>query len=158
MQLAKLLPFRCNKTTFFHVYIRVKNKTDFTHPKLGIFWFLPTRTGHRFVGLAHDVARVDLIGGFKTIEEGHADTWAKVVAADRSLSRYGYEHFPRGRVNWCEEGNTFLLLADAAIFGRNLHKVVIDRWNLGKETVRLLTDSHYRTNKLPSLISRGGRS
>jgi len=125
----------------------VRDKFDYTPSKLGIFWFLPTRTGHRFIGLAHDAAQVDFIGGFKTIEEGLVDTWPK--AADGSLSRYGYEYFPSGRVNWREEDNAFLILADASIFRRNLHKVVIEHWNLGGETVHLLTDPHCRTNKLP---------
>lgn len=137
--------------------MRVKNKLAFDPPKLGIFWFLPTRNGYRFVSLAHDVARVKLIGGFKTIEEGHVDTWSRVVAADGSLSQFGYEYFPRGRVNWRAEDDTFLLLADPSIFSLNLHMAVADRWNLIGHAFQFLTDPHYRTNKLPSFF-RGGRA
>lgn len=106
------------------------------------------------MSLARDAARVKLIGGFKTIDEGHVDTWPEVAAADIRLSRYGYEHFPRGRVNWRGEDKSFLLLADPVVFKLDLHKVVIDRWNLSGHSIQLLTDPHYQTNKLPSFFSR----
>jgi hypothetical protein len=137
--------------------MRVKNNLENTSQKIGIFWFLPTRNGHRFISLAHDVSRVDLIGGFKTIDEGHVDIWPKVVAADRTLRRFSYEYFPRGRINWREEDNRFILLADLSIFKRNLHQVVTERWNLSEEAVHPLDDAHYRTNKLPSFF-RGGHA
>ncbi|TBF89207.1 hypothetical protein [Rhizobium leguminosarum] len=122
--------------------------------RLGIFWFVKTGGNHRLVSLAHVVDKVALIGGFKTVEEGHVDTWPKVIAADRNLARYGYEYFPRGRVNWREEDNAFLLLADAHIFDLNLHAVIIARWHLG-HNVRLLKDPHYKTNRLPTVFRKG---
>ncbi len=126
--------------------------------KIGIFWFVPTSESHQLICLAHEASRVRTIGGFKTIDEGHVDTWAKVQKVNRALEPFGYEHFPRGRVNWREDDGAFLLLADPAIFDRNLHSVIVDRWNLQRETVHLIRDSHYRTNQLPSFFSRGGRA
>ncbi|MBX5157618.1 hypothetical protein HJB89_10825 [Rhizobium sp. NZLR8] len=123
-------------------------------PRLGIFWFVKTGGKHRLVSLAHDVGKVASIGGFKTIEEGHVDVWSEAAVADRSLAQYGYEYFPRGRVNWREEDNAFLLLADVRIFALNLHTVVIDRWHLG-DNVMLLEDPHHKTNRLPTSSEKG---
>ncbi|MCJ9691384.1 hypothetical protein MOV76_07020 [Rhizobium sp. PRIMUS64] len=132
----------------------MKNATTSQAPRLGIFWFVESRGNLRLVSLAHDVGKVASIGGFKTIEEGHVDAWSKVAAADRSIARFDYEYFPRGRVNWREEDNAFLLLADAHIFALNLQAVIIDRWHLG-DNVMLLKDPHHKTNRLPTVFRKG---
>ncbi|MDM9628462.1 hypothetical protein QTL95_21430 [Rhizobium sp. S152] len=124
--------------------------------KIGIFWFVPAGKSYQLICLAHEASRVHTIGGFKTIEEGHVDTWAKVQKVNRALRPFGYEHFPRGRVNWREVDGAFLLLADPSIFDCELHSVIIERWNLQAENVYLIRDSHYRTNQLPTFFSRGG--
>lgn len=156
MQQKISIEFWCYITAVSHVYVPMKASSENPPAKIGIFWFVPTSTSHQLVCLAHEARRVQTIGGFKTIDEGHVDTWAEAQKVNRSLRPFGYEHFPRGRVNWRAEDGAFLLLADRAIIERNLHSVIIERWNLKWETVHLIRDSHYRTNQLPSLLSRGG--
>ncbi|WP_259673934.1 MBL fold metallo-hydrolase [Rhizobium sp. NZLR10] len=131
----------------------MRDKTSFSAPRLGIIWFVPTTgKGYRFTSLANDCERVSVIGGFKTVDEGHVDTWSKVVAADRRLSRYDYEYFPRGRVNWRQEDNAFLLLADPRIFDLKLHNVVAQRWHL--ERNRAFAHRHTLRNKHASITFR----
>ncbi|WP_064832669.1 hypothetical protein [Rhizobium phaseoli] len=158
MQQRFSIGFWCYILAFSHVYAPMKASCESRLPKIGIFWFVPAKIDRQLICVAREIGRVQTVVGFKTIKEGHVDTWAKAQKVCRSLRPFGYEHFPRGRVNWREHDGAFLLLADPSIFDRNLHTAIIERWSLQQETVHLFRDSHYRTNQLPSIFSRGGRA
>jgi hypothetical protein len=114
--------------------------------RLGVFWFVPaTRAQHRLYEFSRNVEDIPSIGGFRTLDEGHVDIWPTLVKRDFELSSVGYEHFPRGRVNWREDDEKFLLLADRYIFANGLHQVIIEQWNLPISSVLLLTDAHYKS-------------
>lgn len=125
-------------------------------PRLGIFWFVRLSDEYEFLEISTPIEQVALIGGFKTTEESHIAGWKKLATKDRRLSRYSYEYFPRGRVNWREDDDSFLLLADINILRNNLHQKVIEGWNLPVEKVIVQTDAHYRTNSLPTIYDRRG--
>lgn len=100
--------------------------------------------------------QVERIGGFRTLDEGHVDVWDKLAAAHRELSPYGYDYFPRGRVNWREADNKFLLLADRYILRRNLQRTIVSRWALPESDTIAMADPHYRTQRLPTLFNDRG--
>lgn len=121
-------------------------------PRLGLFWFVGTSDDYRFVGLSKDAEDVPTIGGFKTLDEGHVDVWEDVVRKTPELSRYGYEFFPRGRVNWAADDDRYILLADRRILALRLHLEVVDVWHLPKDRLLVLSDPHYRCHSLTTAL------
>lgn len=124
-------------------------------PRLGIFWFVPTADGSsRFVELSAPADEIPLIAGFRTIETGHVDHWPHVVRADPSLRDVPYEDYPRGRVNFIEEDDTWLLLLDQRLRRREFVDVVVAAWSLPRKSLRVETDSHYCSKHSIGLPSR----
>lgn len=121
-------------------------------PRLGIFWMVPADGGARMAALSHPEIDVPIIGGSRTTEDSHVDAWRRVCAAYRGLSRYSYEHFPRGRVNWREEDGRYLLLADRLIIETGRHEALARRWRLPLDRLTVARDSHYRTSGLSTLF------
>lgn len=115
-------------------------------PRLGIFWFAPTRSGWRFLSRSKRFDQIQTIAGFKTYEPGHADVWDAVRKRDPGLAQLSYDQVPRGRVNWREADSTFLLLADEIILARNLHMMLTEKWRLPRDRVHVLRDLHYSTS------------
>ena len=124
--------------------------TNDINPRIGLFWFLGVDLDE-LIGLSYAVADIPDIGGFRTIEEGHYDTWRALCRSRKSLSAYGYEFFPRGRVNW-SEADGFILLADTMIVASGRHSDVISSWFLPGST-KVMTDSHYRHHSLTTIIT-----
>lgn len=129
-----------------------KQRSSSPQPRLGVFWFIPWKDRHRFAAksLPHD--QVANIGGIKTFPESHEEVWSEIARIDGHLGSFEYEYFPRGRVNWIEERDQFLLLADRQILRLDLHLVVIERFRLDAVDFQVMSDSHYQTNSLPSLL------
>lgn len=123
-----------------------------SEPRLGLFWFIPSNGKYRFASKSLPLSEVEAVSGIKTLEDGHPSVWKEVVRLDRSLRHYEYEFFPRGRVNWIEDDNRFLIVADSLILRKKLEKVIIDRFRLNGCSIRLLTDPHYRVNRLPTIF------
>lgn len=121
-------------------------------PRIGLFWFIPSGSSFRFAGKSRPLVRVATIGGMKTLSDGHPEVWKALIKRDLSLGTYQYEFFPRGRVNWIEEGNQFLVLGDPVVFERELEKIVVRKFQLTGCNNRFLTDPHYRVNQLPTLL------
>lgn len=124
--------------------------TDDSTPRIGLFWFIGADMDE-LIGLSHSVVAIPTIGGFRTIEEGHYDTWRALCRSRKNLSAYGYEFFPRGRVNW-SEADGFILLADKMIVASGKHHAVISSWFLPGST-KIMTDSHYRHHTLTTIIT-----
>jgi hypothetical protein len=122
-------------------------------PRIGLFWFVPSPRGAMLLGVSHPFERVDTLGGFKTAKEAHVDVWENLKRGHPSIRDYAYEHFPRGRVNWSQDDDTFLLLADKQVFERGLERGLITRWHLPADKVKTMLDPHYRTQSLPSSMA-----
>lgn len=123
-------------------------------PRLGIFWMVPANGAERLVTISHPEQNVPIVAGFRTTIDGHVDAWERICIAHRHLSRYSYEHFPRGRVNWREEDGRYLLLADRRIVRTGRHLAVARRWHLPLDRLTVALDLHYRTNALSTLFER----
>lgn len=88
---------------------------------------------------------VPTLGGFKTHPQGHIDVWEEFRRERQDLLRFPYEYFPRGRVNWREDDDTYLFLADALVFEQQLHQILLEDWHLRSEQVLFLRDPHYNS-------------
>ncbi len=121
-------------------------------PRLGLFWFVPEHSAFEMKGVSQPLSEVPNLGGFRTVALGHFDVWKAICVETPSLAEFGYEYFPRGRVNWAEDPGEFLLLVDRSIIAEGQTNTVIHSWNLPVEETRVMTDAHYRTHKLTSII------
>lgn len=123
---------------------RVKQTIE---PRIGLF-FTPYVDG-RFDILerSQPLTEIDCIAGFRTYPEGHLDVWKQETKKQPELHLYPYEYFPRGRVNWREEDDTYLFLADRIVFDQKLHESICLLWHLNGLSVKFMLDSHYKTTE-----------
>jgi hypothetical protein len=118
---------------------------------VGLFWGLAAKTDWKFIGVSSPLSQVEAIGGFRTHPRGHADVWPYVVRRHPELLGLPYEALPRGRVNWVEEGDRFLLLLDARLRTDAFIAKIMRRWHLPLERTLPMTDPHYRTTASESI-------
>lgn len=117
-------------------------------PRLGILWFVPAGDGtSRFVELSDKADDVPLIGGFRTLETGHVDHWKKVVREDPSLRGVPYEAYPRGRANYRESDDAWLLLLDRKLLRQEFVDIVVEAWALPRDRLQVMSDPHYKSTK-----------
>ena len=120
-------------------------------PEIGIFWFIPSDPP-KIIGASTSYECVDIIGGFRTLDKSHEEFWRYVGGQQPELAAYGYEYFPRGRVNWREQDDMFILLADATIIAARLHLKILQEWHLPENRLQIMTDLHYRRHSLTTLF------
>lgn len=119
-----------------------------TGPRLGILWFVPTATGaSRLVELSLPARDVPLIGGFRTLDTGHVDYWPKAVRDMPELRGTPYEAFPRGRANYRESDDAWLLLLDRQLLRQEFVEMIVGAWSLPRSRLQILTDPHYRGSR-----------
>lgn len=123
-----------------------------TDARIGLFWFVGVKHDE-MIGFSQPIVDVPLLGGFRTVEEGHDAVWRSLSRSRPDLAPFGYEYFPRGRVNW-SEADGFILLADKAILAAGRHAHVISGWHLPTDTI-VMTDPHYRRHSLTTLFKEG---
>ncbi|KAA2235882.1 hypothetical protein [Salinarimonas soli] len=117
-------------------------------PSLGLFWFARTeRQTCVFVGAARSFVEVAEIAGFRTLEEGHVEIWPFIQRRESYLRSYEYEDFPRGRVNWIADENTWLLLLDQKLNSQPYIKRIVECWRIPTERLRVAPDPHYRSSE-----------
>jgi hypothetical protein len=122
-----------------------KSSVTKTEPRIGLFWGLPVSNKWRFVGISSPLSQVDAIGGFRTHPRGHIEVWPHILRRYPELRDRDYEAVPRGRVNWVEEGDQFLLLLDTHLQTRKFIAKIMQRWHLPEERTRVMSDPHYQT-------------
>lgn len=121
-------------------------------PRLGILWFVPAPGGgSRLVELSSIAEDVQLIGGFRTLEMGHVDYWPAVVRHDPTLREVPYEAYPRGRANWREDDDTWLLLLDRKLHRAPFIDLVVATWSLPRDRLEVMADPHYRSSRTVEL-------
>ena len=126
----------------------MENKPEELAPRLGILWFVEAGEGtSRFVELSEKAEDVPLIGGFRTLETGHIDHWRTVVRHDPSLRGVPYEAYPRGRANYRESDDAWLLLLDRKLLGQEFVNIVLEAWALPRDRLRVLSDPHYKSTR-----------
>jgi hypothetical protein len=119
---------------------------DLRTPSLGLFWFTPDVLGGWAIrSLARPVEAVPLIGGFRTLNDGHAEVWRRF----RGHLSLDYGDYPRGRVNWREEDQRYLLLLDPVLLRQGGRAAVLSHFWLPESGTLVLTDAHYRSRLLP---------
>lgn len=119
-------------------------------PQIGVFWALPiSRHGWDVVAVSQPFDEVPLIGGFRTMEAGHIDLWPRIRRDTRPGVMGEYEDHPRGRVNWREEDERFLLLLDPALRRPGWIARVMARFALPSAGTLVMTDSHYHSTRKP---------
>ena len=119
-------------------------------PLLGVFWALPI-SGHTWdiVAVSCPFGEVPQIGGFRTLEAGHVDLWPRIPGETGREVIGEYEDYPRGRVNWREEDQRFLLLLDPTLRRPSWVARVMARFALPVASTLVMTDPHYRAKRKP---------
>lgn len=113
--------------------------------KLAVFWGLRARDRtRRPAGLFVPAGEAPFIGGFRTIEAGHVDLWPKLVARCPKLRGREYDEVPRGRVNWRQEDDRYLVLLDRTLMTESFTAMLRARLCLPQRQVILMGDPHYR--------------
>lgn len=91
--------------------------------KQGVFWAVPTGGG------------VELICRFDDTR-GHSEIWETVVAERPAWKKYGYEHFPRGRV-W-QNGDGATIFLDPKLQRQEILDEIAKKFRL--ETYKVVSD------------------
>jgi hypothetical protein len=103
------------------------------------------------VAILRPFSEVLPIGGFRTLEEGHVDLWTR-IRREAGSEVYGeYEDYPRGRVNWREDDQRFLLLMDPTLLRPSWVARVMACFSLPAESTLVMTDPHYRSKHKPPI-------
>lgn len=91
--------------------------------KQGVFWVIPNEGGFELV-CRFDETR------------GHSEIWEEIIAERPALKKYGYEHFPRGRVWKSGDGATVFL--DPKIKKPTIIEEIAEKFSL--ETYEIISD------------------
>ena len=120
--------------------------------RLGVFWALPiSGRAWDIVSVSCPFHEVPAIGGFRTLEAGHVDLWPRIRQKTGPEVTGEYEDFPRGRVNWREEDQRFLLLLDPMLHRPGWVARVRAMFALPAASTLIMTDTHYRSVRKPPL-------
>lgn len=126
----------------------MSSETTARPPRLGILWFVQSDDGtSRFVELSEKAEDVPLIGGFRTLDIGHVDHWKDVAKVDPSLRGVPYEAYPRGRANYRESDDTWLLLLDRKLLRQEFVDIVVEAWSLPRDRLKVTDDPHYKSSR-----------
>ena len=121
-------------------------------PRLGLFWALPLSGDFwDIVAVSCPFAEVPQIGGFRTLEAGHVALWSRIRRETGPEVVGEYEDYPRGRVNWREEDQRFLLLLDPTLRRPSWVARVMACFNLPVANTLVMTDPHYRAKRKPPI-------
>ena len=115
-------------------------------PRLGIFWGIWIGDGKAaIVPISVPEKEVPVIGGFRTLDSGHVDVWPEIQRTVPMLRGKEYDEVPRGRVNWREEDDRYLLIADRKLLGDDFLKEIMALFKLPDAKTLVMSDPHYRT-------------
>ncbi len=136
-----------------------------TDPHLGIFWLagplvpgeMPRVDKPQLLAVTTPASEVPLIGGFRTTDLGHIDLWPSFQRQNAFLRGLPYEFFPRGRVNYLADSDTYLVLLDPEIVRSGFLGLIDVRFGLPTSR-RVMTDAHYKTRVKLDFQSRVPRS
>lgn len=120
--------------------------------RLGVFWALPiSAEAWDIVAISCSFGDVPQIGGFRTLEAGHVDLWARIRRETGPQVIGEYEDYPRGRVNWREEDLRFLLLLDPTLRRPSWIARVMACFALPAASTIVMTDPHYWAKRKPPI-------
>ena len=119
-------------------------------PLLGVFWAVPQnlKTYKNFKLITYGKPATDIpdIGGFKTLDDGHDLIWQQEITSKRvELKPFGYEFFPRGRINFIAGSGHYLILIDRFFASAKWLKQIKQEFNLQQPTCKVMLDAHYQT-------------
>jgi hypothetical protein len=129
--------------------------------KVGIFWGLREDVDpHRFSLIvdATNISEAEPYATFLTHPRGHYEVWENwrrlgpAVLAKRGLPQqiawHEYEDFPRGRVVFNTEDNTFVIYADQRLQAPSFLSDVIRVFELETQRSVVRSDAHYRSQPM----------
>lgn len=125
-------------------------------PHVGIFWFVPSHSGHAFLLTDRTpLPKAEAYGDCLTHAQGHYEYWSNLARfGEAGLSTRGlptipvqfeYEEFPRGRVVFRVPDNRFTIFADRKLFARPYIGRVIADFGLPVIACDVYGDAHYRS-------------
>ena len=119
-----------------------KTKEGAPHsPKIGIFWLVQGK----LIVLGIPFSDGAGYGEYATYGPSHYDKWRELQRSGVAPHECEYEEFPRGRVMFNRNTETFLLLADTCILGdKQMLNRVMQEMHLPKAKTISDRDSHYR--------------
>jgi hypothetical protein len=110
-------------------------------PNIGIFWVVRGK----LILLGIPFTEGKGYGDYAIFEPSHHDKWRELQRSGTAPHDCEYEEFPRGRVMFNRQTETFLLLADTCILGnRQMLNQIMQEMKLPKGQTVFDRDSHYR--------------
>lgn len=123
--------------------------------KVGIFWGVPRGAGFTLVTDATPLAAAEPYGDLLTHSRGHYEVWeAWRRLGGGGLARRGlpgvialseYEAFPRGRIVYDTEAETFTIYADRKLQTAAFLGELVRAFGLGDRRRVVRSDAHYRS-------------
>lgn len=122
--------------------------------KVGFFWLVPSRLGgDQALGDALSLKKAERYGEALTHPTGHYEFWQEMQKrgpawlrarnVSGSILANEYEDWPRGRVTYQVDSQRYNVLAHPSIFRPSRLVLVIEMFNLQRQSVALATDLHY---------------
>jgi|ERR1700687_873432 len=123
--------------------------------RLGVFWFFGEgRERSRFIGISRPWTEITSIEGRRSLSLTHEQGWTYAQTLYPQLKAVGFDHFPRGRLEWQTDTEQWRLYVDQKLLRGAFVTTVLLNWRPPKEQLVVLADSQYRSNAsigLPAL-------
>lgn len=108
--------------------------------KVGIFFVVNKKILYEFI----DIKNAEVYGEFKVYNGSHYEVWSEKY---ETIYKKSFDYFPRGRVVYNFEIDTYILYADKCI-NENVLEDIMDSFGLKNKKVRIdKTDMHYVCSK-----------
>ena len=122
---------------------------------VGIFWGVPDAEELVLVTDRSPFAAAEPYGDFLTHPRGHYEVWEEwrllgaagliKLGLPGSIASGEYEEFPRGRIVFDTQTETFIIYADRKLQTAAIIQQIVDTFGLAGQRTAVRSDAHYRS-------------
>lgn len=114
--------------------------------RVGIFWFCAEgRKPARLVGISRSWSGTPVIRGTKKLDLDHENGWTYVQRLNPALAPFGFDHFPRGRLEWQEHSDQWRLYVDQKLKRGAFVVTVLRAWKPPRAHLVVVPETQYRS-------------
>lgn len=97
------------------------------------------------MGVSRPFGALLTINGRKCLTQDHALSWSMLQQMDPKLLAYDHAYFPRGHVEWREDGARFIYLLDEKLkLGAFVAQIILD-WRTPRDRLSIYSNFQYRS-------------
>ena len=123
-------------------------------PSVGIFWLVAMPDGQaRLLATGCSLDGAEAYGDFLTFADGHYEVWEcwrRTRSRDAELSglvrNFEYEYWPRGRIVFDRENNSFTLYADRKLMRDDVLAAIRRKFCISEQPTSTKSDFHYQSS------------